>query len=66
MTAMQVWAKRRGIYSNVLGYLGGINWALMLAFVQTLFPLSNPSMLILKFFKVRLHQTGYKLTNSVP
>jgi len=49
---LKVWAKRRGIYSNVLGYLGGINWALMLAFVQTLFPLSNPSMLILKFFKV--------------
>ncbi|KAI4837247.1 poly(A) polymerase PAP [Plasmodium brasilianum] len=49
---IKLWAKSRGIYSNILGFLGGISWALLTAKVCQLYPNYNISQLITKFFRV--------------
>lgn len=51
LRAVKLWAKRNGCYSNSLGYLGGVSWALMVAKVCRLNPYAAASTILLRFFE---------------
>ena len=52
LRAIRLWAKRRGIYSNKMGYLGGINCNILTAYICQLYPRSTASVLLYRFFQV--------------
>jgi len=53
LRVVRVWAQRRQIYGARFGYLGGISWACMVAFVcRTQRPDSHPSDTLLELFEV--------------
>ena len=56
----------RGIYSNALGYLGGVSWAMLVARVCQLYPNASASLLVQKFFLVFSKWWVKQLCMSVP
>lgn len=59
---IKLWAKRRGVYANVLGYLGGVNFALLLAKLVLLYPNLDAAQLVVTFFEF---YAGYDWTLPV-
>lgn len=52
LRAIKVWANKRAIYANVMGFPGGVAWAMMVARVCQLYPMATGSVLVHRFFKI--------------
>ncbi|XP_053330584.1 poly(A) polymerase alpha isoform X2 [Spea bombifrons] len=52
LRAIKMWAKRHNIYSNILGFLGGVSWAMLVARTCQLYPNAIAATLVHKFFLV--------------
>lgn len=52
---IKLWAIRRGIYSNILGFLGGVAWAIMVARVCQLYPNACASTVASKVFGIMVN-----------
>jgi len=49
---VKLWAKTNFIYSNAFGFLGGMAWSLLCAFICQLYPRATVPVLVVRFFKV--------------
>ncbi|KAI8886806.1 Poly(A) polymerase [Backusella circina FSU 941] len=52
LRCIKLWATKKAIYSNVLGFLGGVAWAILTARVCQLFPNASASTVVYKFFRI--------------
>ncbi|KAJ2894197.1 Poly(A) polymerase [Zalerion maritima] len=54
LRAIKLWGQRRAVYGNIVGFPGGIAWALMVARVCQLYPKAASSVVVAKFFNILL------------
>lgn len=52
LRGIKLWAQRRAIYANIMGFPGGVAWAMLVARVCQLYPKATSSVIILKFFRL--------------
>jgi poly(A) polymerase len=52
LRAIKLWAQRRAIYANIVGYPGGVAWAMLVARVCQFYPHAVGATIVNKFFFV--------------
>ncbi|KAI9783101.1 MAG: polynucleotide adenylyltransferase [Geoglossum umbratile] len=52
LRGVKLWAQRRAIYANVMGFPGGVAWAMLVARICQLYPHATSSVIIGKFFRI--------------
>lgn len=52
LRAIKIWAQRRAIYGNVVGFPGGVAYAMMVARICQLYPKATAPTIVTKFFWV--------------
>jgi poly(A) polymerase len=52
LRGIKLWAQRRAIYANIMGFPGGVAWAMLVARVCQLYPKATSATIILKFFRI--------------
>ena len=54
LRAIKLWAQRKAIYANIMGYPGGVAWAMLVARVCQLYPKATSAVIVNKFFHILL------------
>lgn len=62
LRAVKHWAKQRAIYGNIVGFPGGVAWAMMVARICQLYPRATGSLIVKKFFYI---MKGWKWPSPV-
>eukprot|EP01124_Arcella_intermedia_P034169 TRINITY_DN8421_c0_g1_i2.p1 TRINITY_DN8421_c0_g1~~TRINITY_DN8421_c0_g1_i2.p1 ORF type:complete len:825 (-),score=204.08 TRINITY_DN8421_c0_g1_i2:500-2974(-) len=52
VVAVHYWAKKKGLYSNKFGFLGGFCWNILVARICQLYPQASPELIFFKFFEI--------------
>lgn len=52
LRAIKLWAQKRAIYANIMGFPGGVAWAMLVARVCQLYPKANGAVIVNKFFHI--------------
>ncbi|KAL7626576.1 polynucleotide adenylyltransferase [Parahypoxylon ruwenzoriense] len=52
LRAIKLWAQRRAIYANIIGFPGGVVWAMMVARICQLYPRAASATIVTKFFQI--------------
>lgn len=52
LRAIKLWAQRRAIYANVMGFPGGVAWAMLVARICQLYPNAVSAVIVSKFFRI--------------